>query len=184
LLPACTQPVAGGAEGGGRNGGTTLNPSHVVLRHRRYMPIIGDLKCVLNIEGVPRRFLGVCLRDWVRVLTIVQLMNSQHRKQQSHVEYEPRDWIFAFNANISLCTMFDCMVSWMRLPLGDATIPDRFPPSTRQEGPGLESGPNSGPSSLEQQGNTPPGASPNGNDNLPPLPLLTKTSTTEGANAG
>lgn len=50
-----------------------LNASHDVLRHRRYNPIVADLKCVLNIEGVPQRFLGECFTEWMKVLSMVQV---------------------------------------------------------------------------------------------------------------
>lgn len=34
----------------------TLDPSHVVLSHRRYSVCISDLKCVLNVDGMARHF--------------------------------------------------------------------------------------------------------------------------------
>lgn len=33
-----------------------LNCGHPILLHRRYSPCIGDLKCVLNVPGVARKF--------------------------------------------------------------------------------------------------------------------------------
>lgn len=47
--------------------------SHSVLAHRRYNPIVADLKCVLNIEGVPQRFLKACFTEWTKVLIMVQV---------------------------------------------------------------------------------------------------------------
>lgn len=48
-----------GSAGSGRSplrGPLTLRTDHLVLLHRRYSPVIADLKCVLNIEGMSRRF--------------------------------------------------------------------------------------------------------------------------------
>lgn len=50
-----------------------LDASHSVLVHRRYVPIVSDLKCVLNIEGVPQRFLRACFTEWIKILTVVQV---------------------------------------------------------------------------------------------------------------
>jgi hypothetical protein len=46
--------------------------SEKVLQYRRYMPIIADLKCVLNIQGVPLKFAQQCYSEWVDVLTMMQ----------------------------------------------------------------------------------------------------------------
>lgn len=53
-----------------------LSASHSVLEHRRYNPIVADLKCVLNIEGVPQRFLRACFTEWIKVLLMVQVCAS------------------------------------------------------------------------------------------------------------
>lgn len=53
-----------------------LNPNHFVLTHRRYSPCISDLKCVLNVKGMPRLFAcqgGSFLRDWIDTLSCAQL---------------------------------------------------------------------------------------------------------------
>ena len=34
----------------------TLDPSHIVLSHRRYNVCISDLKCILNVNGMARHF--------------------------------------------------------------------------------------------------------------------------------
>lgn len=35
---------------------SALSCGHPILQHRRYSPMIADLKCVLNVPGVARRF--------------------------------------------------------------------------------------------------------------------------------
>lgn len=55
------------------DGKLVLVASHSVLAHRRYNPIVADLKCVLNIEGVPQRFLKACFTEWTKILVMVQV---------------------------------------------------------------------------------------------------------------
>ncbi|CAB1102462.1 unnamed protein product [Ectocarpus sp. CCAP 1310/34] len=129
LSRACKrQPARGGAPGnrGFIAGKMVLSASHSVLEHRRYNPIAADLKCVLNIEGVPQRFLRACFTEWIKVLLMVQKMAPQVRQQRLHVEREQREWMFAFNINISLTSLFECMLGWLREPLKDTSIPAGF----------------------------------------------------------
>lgn len=94
-----------------------LNPNHFVLTHRRYSPCISDLKCVLNVKGMPRLFAsqsGTFLKDWLAALGLGQLMNAQIWRDysQGHVELEVRGWVGAFNASISLGSLFERLLSW------------------------------------------------------------------------
>ena len=94
-----------------------LNPNHFVLTHRRYSPCISDLKCVLNVKGMPRLFAsksGTFLRDWIAALSLGQLMDAQIWRDwsQGHVELEVRGWVGAFNASISLGSLFERLLSW------------------------------------------------------------------------
>mmetsp|Transcript_4153 Transcript_4153/g.6352 ORF Transcript_4153/g.6352 Transcript_4153/m.6352 type:complete len:1971 (+) Transcript_4153:47-5959(+) len=90
--------------------------SHPILLHRRYSPIIADLKCVLNIEGMSEAFLEKCLGTWLGVLSRVHGIDPQVRRAagQPHIEFENRDWMYAFNVNISLTSVFEFMGSWIR----------------------------------------------------------------------
>jgi len=45
----------------------SVSVNHLVLQHRRYSPVIGDIKFVLNIEGVAQEFLRQCLGEWLTV---------------------------------------------------------------------------------------------------------------------
>jgi hypothetical protein len=94
-----------------------LNPNHFVLTHRRYSPCISDLKCVLNVKGMPRLFAsksGTFLQDWISALGLGQLMDAQVWRDwtQGHVELEARGWVGAFNASISLGSLFERLLSW------------------------------------------------------------------------
>jgi hypothetical protein len=94
-----------------------LNPNHFVLTHRRYSPCISDLKCVLNVKDMPRLFAsksGTFLRDWIAALGLGQLMDPQVWRDwsQGHVEQEVRGWVGAFNASISLGSLFERLLSW------------------------------------------------------------------------
>ena len=110
-----TLQVACAGTGGG--GGRVLNPNHFVLTHRRYSPCISDLKCVLNVKGMPRLFAskhGTFLRDWIAALQLGQMMDAQIWRDwsQGHVELEVRGWVGAFNASISLGSLFERLLSW------------------------------------------------------------------------
>ncbi|KAL3922278.1 MAG: hypothetical protein SGILL_002291 [Bacillariaceae sp.] len=94
-----------------------LDPNHFVLTHRRYSPCISDLKCVLNVKGMPRLFAsksGSFLKDWVASLALGQMMDSQIWRDwtEGHVELESRGWVGAFNASISLGSLFERLLSW------------------------------------------------------------------------
>ena len=94
-----------------------LDPNHYVLTHRRYSPCISDLKCVLNVKGMPRLFAakgGTFLWDWIDTLSISQQMDPQHWRTwfQGHVEDESRGWVGAFNASISLGSLFERLLGW------------------------------------------------------------------------
>lgn len=94
-----------------------LNPNHFVLTHRRYSPCISDLKCVLNVKGMPRLFgskSGSFLNDWIASLALGQMMDPQvwRNWNEDHVELEVRGWVGAFNASISLGSLFERLLSW------------------------------------------------------------------------
>jgi hypothetical protein len=94
-----------------------LNPNHFVLTHRRYSPCISDLKCVLNVKGMPRLFAckgGTFLEDWISVLSAAQFMDPQSWRHwvHGHVEDESRGWVGAFNASISLGSLFERLLGW------------------------------------------------------------------------
>jgi hypothetical protein len=57
LVPEPAAAAAGWADP--RSGkGPSLVVDHPTLVHRRYLPVMADLKCVLNVEGVARAFAG------------------------------------------------------------------------------------------------------------------------------
>lgn len=94
-----------------------LNPDHFVLSNRRYSPCISDLKCVLNVKGMARLFVssaGTFLQDWLDALSLAQFMDeiTWRATSQGHVEIELRGWVGAFNASISLGSLFERLLSW------------------------------------------------------------------------
>lgn len=97
--------------------GRRLNPNHYCLTHRRYSPCVSDLKCVLNVKGMARLFAsknGTFLQDWLASLALAQWMDPQTWRTlgQGHVETEPRGWVGAFNASISLGSLFERLLGW------------------------------------------------------------------------
>lgn len=94
-----------------------LNPNHFVMMNRRYSPCISDLKCVLNVKGMPRLFASKSscfLDDWIAALGLGQMMDAQVWRDwnKGHVENEHRGWVGAFNASISLGSLFERLLSW------------------------------------------------------------------------
>lgn len=51
---------------------------------------------------------------WTTLLEELQYLHSQQREANLHVAYESRDWMFAFNIQISLCHVLDCLLNWVR----------------------------------------------------------------------
>lgn len=95
-----------------------LDPKHFSLKHRRYTPIISDLKCVLNVPHMPRLLIACAncsfLSDWITTLRHAQYMD-QHvwiSYDQEHVNEESRTWISAFNTSISLGGLYERLLFW------------------------------------------------------------------------
>jgi hypothetical protein len=105
-----------------------LDISHSVLSHRRYMPAISDMKCVLNVPGIAHLFSSIprqinmeliatqrsCLDAWIKTLAITQNMDPQvwRTYNQGHIELESEKWITAFNLSISLGSLFERLLLW------------------------------------------------------------------------
>lgn len=108
-----------------------LDPNHSVLTHRRYSPCVSDLKCVLNVKGMPR--IIACegasfLDDWIASLSLAQLMDPHVWRHWTlgHVESESRGWVGAFNASISLGSLFERLLGWAdedTSPIDDPSSP-------------------------------------------------------------
>lgn len=95
----------------------TIKTDDLILMHRRYSPIIADLKFMLNIEGVAERFVKQCLPVWLDVIGKTQYMHEQERELRQHVEIEKKDWMYAFNIQISLCSILEYMLNWIKVKL-------------------------------------------------------------------
>jgi hypothetical protein len=91
-----------------------LDPEQPVLMQRRYSPCISDIKCVLNVQGMPRLFASRSLFTFLQTLTLAQGMDKQSWRSWSmnHVESDPRGWVGAFNCSISLGSIYERMLSW------------------------------------------------------------------------
>jgi hypothetical protein len=91
--------------------------SHIIVQHKRYMPLLFDLRYILAIPGMPYRMLngdgdensdddnggssgsGIAhtLRAWVELLRCLQWVHPQQRKRGEHVQREDSQWVAAFN---------------------------------------------------------------------------------------
>lgn len=118
-----------------------LGMEHEVIFYRRYTPCISDLKCVLNVPGIARLFASIprfvsranvkpnldvkhCVDAWIETLTLAQNMDihSWRSEMEGHVETESRNWISAFNASISLGSLFERLLMWKN----SDDVPDNF----------------------------------------------------------
>jgi len=112
-----------------------LDPNHFVLTHRRYSPCVSDLKCVLNVKGMARLFSSKCgtfLSDWLASLALAQWMDGLMWRTftEGHVETEPRGWVGAFNASISLGSLFERLLCWDDIdasPAPDSPLSSQVP---------------------------------------------------------
>lgn len=91
-----------------------LDPNQPVLMQRRYNPCISDIKCVLNVQGMPRLFASVSLFTFLQTLKVAQGMDKQVWRcwSMDHVDNDPRGWVGAFNCSISLGCIFERILSW------------------------------------------------------------------------
>lgn len=101
--------------GASKNG--RLDPNHYVLTYRRYSPCVSDLKCVLNVDRMPRVIAaaeGTFLDDWIAALKLTQFMDTQTWRHYGlgHVLEEARGWVGAFNASISLGGLYERLLGW------------------------------------------------------------------------
>lgn len=81
-------------------------------QHRRYNPILADLRVVFSIPCVPRRFVAESLDALLELYSRLQRINPQTRALLVHVDYESRDWIACFNLHLGLCGMFEALCGW------------------------------------------------------------------------
>ncbi len=107
-------------------GGSELDPNHPVLRCRRYHPAVADLRCILNIDDVPRRFITKCLPQWMSILRVLHNVGGQRRvpHARGHVTFVNRDWIHVWNVCTSICFLFVEALCWMRDASADYSICD------------------------------------------------------------
>lgn len=101
--------------------GRCENLSQVIcINHRRYNPILSDLRVVFSIPTTNRRFVADCSDMLLYLFGQFQGMHAQQRVYGDHVEYETREWIVCFNFYIGLGGLLEPVTSWMAA--GDAHI--------------------------------------------------------------
>jgi hypothetical protein len=88
----------------------------IILKNRRYNPLLADLKVIFTLPETPRFFCAICMDDILDVFTLVQYLHPQTRATDSHVEYERRDWMYAFNLYLGFGSLFDYLVNWYESP--------------------------------------------------------------------
>mmetsp|Transcript_14235 Transcript_14235/g.21295 ORF Transcript_14235/g.21295 Transcript_14235/m.21295 type:complete len:1890 (-) Transcript_14235:130-5799(-) len=87
-----------------------------ILIHRRYNPLIGDLKVIFTLPDTSRFFCGTCMDDMLEIFVLFQYLHPQTRNVVMHVEFESRDWMHAFNLYLGFGSLFDYLVNWYESP--------------------------------------------------------------------
>jgi hypothetical protein len=87
-------------------------PDTKTLSHRRYYPIIADLKVVFTLPFTSRYFCGVSFVEILSIFRTYQFLHPQERQVTHHVEFETNDWMVAFNLYIGISGLFDYFVNW------------------------------------------------------------------------
>jgi hypothetical protein len=83
-----------------------------IILYRRYTQIVGDLKIVFTIKDVSRLFCATCFDTWLQILYNLQYIHEQKQSLLYHVQYESREWIYAFNLYLSIASLFEYIVNW------------------------------------------------------------------------
>jgi hypothetical protein len=86
--------------------------THPILLHRKYNPLLGDLKVVFTLPDTSRYFCATCIDQMLKVFKLFQFMHPQTRQLFTHVEYEGREWMHAFNLYLGFSSLFDYLVNW------------------------------------------------------------------------
>jgi hypothetical protein len=87
-------------------------PETKTLTHRRYYPIISDLKVIFTLPFTSRYFCGVSFDDMLEIFGSYQFLHPQERLISRHVEFESTHWMVAFNLYIGISGLFDYFVNW------------------------------------------------------------------------
>jgi hypothetical protein len=91
-------------------------PETKTLSHRRYYPIISDLKVIFTLPCTSRYFAGVSFDDILEIFGSYQYLHPQERLVSHHVEFESTQWMVAFNLYIGISGLFDYFVNWFESP--------------------------------------------------------------------
>jgi len=86
--------------------------THPILLHRKYNPVLGDLKVVFTLPDTSRYFCATCIDEMLQVFKLFQFIHPQARQLLQHVEFEGREWMHAFNMFLGFSSLFDYLVNW------------------------------------------------------------------------
>jgi hypothetical protein len=86
---------------------------HFVIRCKKYECIIGDLKVIFILPGVPRLYCMQSLDRTLDGIAMCQYANAQVRCVNDHHIDENENWIKSFNLELTLATFSDYLLSWI-----------------------------------------------------------------------
>lgn len=85
---------------------------HFVIRCKKYECIIGDLKVIFILPGVPKLYCALSLDKTLDGIRMFQYTNPQVRCLHDHIGDENENWIKGFNLELTLATFSDYLLSW------------------------------------------------------------------------
>lgn len=97
----------------------------VLVRSRRYMSLLGDIKIFSALTEISRRFLSSSLFSLIKLLSSAQWMDPQVRQIQNHVEYESSSWMIAFNHYLGIFSVVEYLYKWLKDPASNRMAPVR-----------------------------------------------------------
>ena len=99
----------------------------ICCEHRRYNPILADLRVIFTIPTTNRRFVADVIDQLLDLFESFQGMHPQAREVGVHVEFESREWMTAFNLAIGFSGMLESLTTWLR---SEDSLTENDDPST------------------------------------------------------
>lgn len=95
------------------HGDIEIERKSAILQQRRYNPLVGDLRVACSLDGIPYQFTQVSLKYWLHILGTFHNFHPQLRITTTHIGFESKIWMQAFNLSLALASLFDPLLSWI-----------------------------------------------------------------------
>ena len=95
------------------HGDGEIERKSAILQQRRYNPLVGDLRVACSLDGIPYRFTQVGLKYWLYILGKFHNFHPQVRAVTTHIAFESKIWMQAFNVSLAVASLFDPLLAWI-----------------------------------------------------------------------